>query len=58
MFGSFVEVALERLLASVMRSDLNSKDRRQLFEYEGAVGSFSSKTIMAYALKLWLDHAF
>jgi len=52
MFGSFVEVALERLLASVMRSDLNSKDKRQLFEYEGAVGSFSSKTIMAYALKL------
>ena len=58
MFGSFVAVALERPLASVMRSDLNSKERKQLFEYEGAVGSFSSKTIMAYALKLWLNHTF
>ncbi len=52
MFGSFVEANLERLLTSVMRSDLNSKDRKQLFEYEGAVGTFSSKIIMAYALGL------
>jgi hypothetical protein len=52
MFGSFVETSLERLLASVMRENLNSRDRKQLFEYEGAVGTFSSKIVMAYALKL------
>lgn len=50
MFGSFVEVALERLLASKMRP-LNSKDRKQVFEYEGAVGTFASKTVIAYAMK-------
>jgi hypothetical protein len=52
MLGSFVETSLKRLLASVMRDDLISKDRKQLFEYEGAVGSFSSKIVVAYALKL------
>ena len=52
MFGSFLEANLERLLFGQMRSDLNSKDRRQLFEYEGAVGTFSSKIVVAYAFKL------
>jgi hypothetical protein len=52
MFGSFLEINLERLLLKAMRQDLNSKDRRQLFEYEGAVGTFSSKIIVAYALRL------
>lgn len=52
MFGSFVEDHLGRLLASIMRPDLNSKDRQQIFEFEGAVGTFSSKIVMAYALKL------
>jgi hypothetical protein len=52
MLGSFVETNLQRLLASVMRDDLDSKDRKQLFEYEGAVSSFSSKIVVAYALKL------
>jgi hypothetical protein len=36
---------LERLLASVMRADLNAKDRARLFE-------FSSRIIVAYALKI------
>ena len=35
-----------------MRDDLSSKDKRQLFEYEGAVGTFASKIVVAYALKL------
>ena len=52
MSGSALETSLARLLASVMRDDLNSQDRNQLFEYEGAAGSFSSKIILAYALKL------
>lgn len=52
MFGSFLETNLERLLSSTMRDDLNSKERRQLFEYEGAMGTFASKIIVAYAFKL------
>jgi hypothetical protein len=52
MFGALVETHLERLLISKMRDDLNSKDKRQLFEYEGALGTFSAKIIVAYALKL------
>jgi hypothetical protein len=52
MLGSFLEVNLERLLSKQMRSDLNSKDRRQIFEYEGALGTLSSKIVVAYALKL------
>jgi hypothetical protein len=52
MFGSFLEVNLERFLFKQMRPDLNSKDRRQLFEYEGALGTFSSKIVVAYALEL------
>jgi hypothetical protein len=35
-----------------MRQDLNSRDRRQLFEFEGALGTFSSKIVVAYALRL------
>jgi hypothetical protein len=52
MYGSFLEVNLERLLSMHMRPDLNSRDRRQLFEFEGAVGTFSSKIVVAYALRL------
>jgi hypothetical protein len=47
-----VEVTLKSLLASKMRNNLNSTDRKQIFEYEGAAGSFSSKIIIAYAFKL------
>jgi hypothetical protein len=52
MFGSLLEINLERLLSKPMRLDLNSRDRRQLFEFEGAMGTFSSKIVVAYALKL------
>jgi hypothetical protein len=48
----FLEANLERLLSKAMRQDLNSRDRRNLFEFEGAVGTFSSKIIVAYALRL------
>ena len=47
-----MEVTLKSLLASKMRYNLNSTDRKQIFEYEGAAGSFSSKIIIAYAFKL------
>jgi hypothetical protein len=51
LLGSLVEDHLERLIASKMRDDLNSPDRKRLFEYDGVVSSFSSKIIIAYAMK-------
>lgn len=50
LWGSFVETNLEKYIASKMRPDLKSDDRKQLFDYEGAVGTFASKIIVAYAL--------
>jgi hypothetical protein len=47
MLGSMVETSLSRLLTKLFRSDLKSKDQRQIFEYEGALGSFASKIVMA-----------
>jgi hypothetical protein len=52
MLGSFVEGFLERLLINTVRDDLNSDDRRQLFEFNGAAGTFSDKIMVAYAFKL------
>src|SRR5437762_1636982 len=49
MLGSFVEGFLERLLLNAVRDDLNSDDRRHLFEFNGAAGTFSDKIIVAYA---------
>jgi len=52
MLGSVLETSLERLLATLLRSDLASSDHRKIFDYDGAFGTFSSKIIVAYALKL------
>jgi hypothetical protein len=52
VLGSIVETSLERLLKTSIRNDLNSQDKRQIFDFEGALGTFSSRTIMAYAMKL------
>jgi hypothetical protein len=52
MLGAMLDSSLERLLATLLRSDLNSSDRSKIFEFEGALGSFSSRIVMAYALKL------
>lgn len=52
MLGSYVEANLERLLTKAVRDDLNSEDRKALFEYEGAAGTFSDKIILAFAFKL------
>jgi hypothetical protein len=52
MLASFVETALERLLASRMRDDLNSSQRERLFGFEGVVGTFSAKIMIAYAMKI------
>ena len=52
LFGAFVDDHLGRLLRSIMRADLNSDDARRLFDPEGPFGSFSSRILGAYALKL------
>ena len=52
LFASFVEINLENFIVSKLRPNLNSDDRKQLFDYEGAIGTFSSKIIIAYAFKL------
>lgn len=52
MLGSMVEMSLRRLLTKLLRKDLNSTDQRRVFEFEGALGSFASKIVMAYALNL------
>lgn len=52
MWSSFLEVGLERLLACMLRSDLSPDDRKNVFGFGGALNSFSSKIVMAYALKL------
>ena len=52
MFGSYVEQSLQNRLLTVMRSDLNSKDRKVMFDERGPLGTFASKIITAYALKL------
>jgi len=52
LFGSFVETALEKLLSSLMRPNLNSDEKSKLFGFEGLFGTFSSKIIGGYALKV------
>jgi hypothetical protein len=52
LMGAIVEDALRRFILYHLREDLNSDDRTRLFGPEGALGTFSSKTVLAYALKL------
>jgi hypothetical protein len=53
MLGAMVEMSVRRLLLTKMREDLNSDDRQRLLDSDRAVlGTFSAKTITAYALKL------
>lgn len=50
VFTALVEDSLRNLLLSHMNKDLNSDDRRRIFEYEGLAGSFSSRTMLAWAM--------
>ena len=52
MVGAMVETSLQRLLSTILRPDLNSDDRNKIFEYNGTLGTFGSKIVMAYALRL------
>ena len=50
--GSFMDNHLKQLIETLLRDDLNSSERRRIFDYEGIAGSFSAKIVMAYAFKL------
>jgi hypothetical protein len=52
LMGAIVEDTLRSLVLSHMREDLNSEDRNRLFGPDGAMGTFSTKTMLAYALKI------
>jgi hypothetical protein len=51
MLGAHVETALERLLLSRMRNNLNPTNRDRLLGSNGVIGTFSAKIIIAYAMR-------
>jgi hypothetical protein len=49
---AFLEGALDRLHRSRLRQDLSKEELSRIFDFEGTLGSFSSKILMAYALNI------
>jgi hypothetical protein len=49
MLGAFVELSLEIFLKNKRRPSLNSEDTRDMFDYSGPLGTFSSKILIGYA---------
>ena len=58
MFGSWVDMALERAVKSVFRSDLSSTLSKRLFDYEGSVGTFGARINVGYALAIFGQKTF
>ncbi|WP_422032073.1 hypothetical protein [Reyranella sp.] len=52
LMGAMVEDTLGRWLLFNMRDDLNKVDQSDLTGPEGALATFSSKTLLAYAIKI------
>ncbi len=50
MLGAFMESALTKYLKTRFRQDMNSDERRAIYDYEGPLGTFSAKTSIAYAI--------
>src|ERR1700692_3271459 len=50
MLSSVLENALDELIESKLRHDLSANSRRLLFDMNGPLGTFSARTIVAYAL--------
>ncbi len=49
LLASFVEMSLEALLRKQTRPSFNAQDYKRLFDFNGAAGSFSAKTVVAYS---------
>src|ERR1700685_3395800 len=52
IMGSIVESSLTTFLTSRLRPNLNRVQRKRLFDYQGPLGTFSAKIIVAYAMQL------
>lgn len=52
VLGSMVESSLTTFLTRKVRQNLNRVQKRRLFDYEGPLGTFSAKIILAYAMEL------
>jgi DNA-binding MltR family transcriptional regulator len=50
LLGAFVEAALTKYLQAQLRQDMNSKQRRAVYDYDGPLGTFSAKIAVAYAM--------
>jgi hypothetical protein len=48
--ASMVEALLETAIQQKMRRDLSAEMKKDIFEFEGPVGSFSAKVTIAFAL--------
>jgi hypothetical protein len=51
--ASMVEAILENSIAHKMRHDLTDETKKAIFDFEGPVGTFSAKIIMAFALGIF-----
>jgi hypothetical protein len=50
--ASMVEALLETAIQQKMRRDLSAEMKKDIFEFEGPVGSFSAKVTIAFALEI------
>jgi Domain of unknown function (DUF4145) len=50
LLGAFVEAALTKYLHAQLRQNMNSKQRRALYDYDGPLGTFSAKIAVAFAM--------
>ncbi len=52
LLGSILESSLTTFLSRKLRPELNKKERKRLFDYEGPLGTLSAKIMLAYAMEL------
>jgi len=50
MLGAFMETALTKFIRIRFRQDLNSDERRAVYDYDGPLGTFAAKIAIAYAM--------
>ncbi len=53
LLGEWVGWALERAIRSILRADLSNNAAKRLFEFEGPLGTLSSKIDLGFALSIY-----
>ncbi|HWA90567.1 MAG TPA: hypothetical protein VG889_11055 [Rhizomicrobium sp.] len=53
ILSAVIERRLESVIRSILREDLSNTEKIELFSHEGAMGSFSSKIQIGYALGIY-----